>query len=132
MKAPPLAGADRGEAPPVPIPNTEVKLTCGENTWLATARKNSYVPAPAELFKRKKQRRRFLSAGKSASFFFHPSPWKAFLSLSMGTKRVIREDSGLLQYADYEGFAFYGALNEKFLKEEPGRRTESSFMDGDD
>ena len=27
------AGADDGEAPPVPIPNTEVKLTCAENTW---------------------------------------------------------------------------------------------------
>ena len=28
------------EGPPVPIPNTEVKLNCAENTWLATARKN--------------------------------------------------------------------------------------------
>ena len=25
------------EGPPVPIPNTAVKLTCAENTWLATA-----------------------------------------------------------------------------------------------
>ena len=26
-------GADDGEVPPVPIPNTEVKLTCADNTW---------------------------------------------------------------------------------------------------
>ena len=33
-------GADCGEGPPVPIPNTEVKLTCAYDTWLATAREN--------------------------------------------------------------------------------------------
>ena len=33
-------GADCGEGPPVPIPNTAVKLTRAENTWLATARKD--------------------------------------------------------------------------------------------
>ena len=27
--------------PPVPIPNTEVKRCSGENTWLATARKDN-------------------------------------------------------------------------------------------
>ena len=26
-------GVDCGEGPPVPIPNTEVKLACAENTW---------------------------------------------------------------------------------------------------
>ena len=29
------------EGPPVPIPNTEVKLISGDDTWLATARENS-------------------------------------------------------------------------------------------
>ena len=29
-----------GEVPPVLIPNTEVKLTCAENTLLATARED--------------------------------------------------------------------------------------------
>ena len=29
------------EGPPVPIPNTEVKLISGDNTWLATAREDS-------------------------------------------------------------------------------------------
>ena len=33
-----------GEGPPVPIPNTVVKLTCAENTWLATARENRKTP----------------------------------------------------------------------------------------
>ena len=33
-------GADCGEGPPVPIPNTAVKLTRAENTWLATARED--------------------------------------------------------------------------------------------
>ena len=33
-----IVGADNGEGPPVPIPNTVVKLTCADITWLATAR----------------------------------------------------------------------------------------------
>ena len=33
-------GVDYGEGPPVPIPNTEVKLTCAENTLRVTAREN--------------------------------------------------------------------------------------------
>ena len=35
-----VVGADCGEGPPVPIPNTEVKLTCAEDTWRAAAREN--------------------------------------------------------------------------------------------
>ena len=37
-------GVNGGEGPPVPIPNTVVKLTCAENTWLATARENRTMP----------------------------------------------------------------------------------------
>ena len=33
-------GVDCGEGPPVPIPNTEVKLTCAENTWREAARED--------------------------------------------------------------------------------------------
>ena len=33
-------GADGDEGPPVPIPNTEVKLVCVDNTWWATARED--------------------------------------------------------------------------------------------
>ena len=37
----PLAvGIGNDEGPPVPIPNTEVKLIRAENTWLETAREN--------------------------------------------------------------------------------------------
>ena len=35
-----IVGVDYGEGPPVPIPNTEVKLTGADDTWLATARDN--------------------------------------------------------------------------------------------
>ena len=32
------------EGPPVPIPNTEVKLCCGNNTCLETSREDSSLP----------------------------------------------------------------------------------------
>ena len=35
-----MVGVDDGEVPPVPIPNTEVKLTCAEDSSLETAREN--------------------------------------------------------------------------------------------
>ena len=35
-----IVGVDDGEGTPVPIPNTEVKLTRVEDTWLVTAREN--------------------------------------------------------------------------------------------
>ena len=35
-----LVGVNDGEGPPVPIPNTAVKLTRVDNTWLATARED--------------------------------------------------------------------------------------------
>ena len=33
-----VVGADDGEGTPVPIPNTAVKLTGADNTWLEAAR----------------------------------------------------------------------------------------------
>ena len=39
-----IVGADWCEGPPVPIPNTEVKLSGAENTWLVTARKDREMP----------------------------------------------------------------------------------------
>ena len=33
-------GIDCDEGPPVPIPNTEVKLICADNTWRVTARED--------------------------------------------------------------------------------------------
>ena len=35
-----IVGVDDSEGPPVPIPNTEVKLTCAYDTWRAAAREN--------------------------------------------------------------------------------------------
>ena len=37
-------GGNSLEVPPVPIPNTEVKLQYVEDTWLVTARKNRSLP----------------------------------------------------------------------------------------
>ena len=42
-------GVYGGEGPPVPIPNTVVKLTCADNTWLATAREDRTMPTQAGL-----------------------------------------------------------------------------------
>ncbi len=38
-------GDDSGEDPPVPIPNTEVKLSSVDNTWLVTAWKDRVLPS---------------------------------------------------------------------------------------
>ena len=39
-----IVGADGGEGTPVPIPNTAVKLTCADNTWLVAAREDRKAP----------------------------------------------------------------------------------------
>ena len=39
-----IVGVDDVEGPPVPIPNTEVKLNGAEDTWLATAWENRKTP----------------------------------------------------------------------------------------
>ena len=40
-----IVGVDCDEVPPVPIPNTEVKLIGAEDTWLEAARENRLMPA---------------------------------------------------------------------------------------
>ena len=35
-----IVGVDWGEGPPVPIPNTEVKLTSADNTYRVTGRED--------------------------------------------------------------------------------------------
>ena len=37
------------QGPPVPIPNTVVKLLCADNTWLATAREDRSMPTQKRL-----------------------------------------------------------------------------------
>ena len=39
-----IVGVNCYEVPPVPIPNTEVKLIYVEDTWLVTARENRSMP----------------------------------------------------------------------------------------
>ena len=48
MSQPNIVGADCDEGPPVPIPNTEVKLISVEDTWRAAARENRTVPTLKE------------------------------------------------------------------------------------
>ena len=43
-----LVGAYDDEGPPVPIPNTVVKLIRAENTWREAARKDRSAPTPRE------------------------------------------------------------------------------------
>ena len=40
-----IVGVDCDEVPPVPIPNTEVKLIGAEDTWLEAVRENRLMPA---------------------------------------------------------------------------------------
>ena len=40
-----IVGVYYSEDPPVPIPNTVVKLVCAEDTWRAASRKNRSMPA---------------------------------------------------------------------------------------
>ena len=51
--APNIVGVFNGEGPPVPIPNTEVKLTSAENTCLATDREDRSMPTQ-ELWRKSK------------------------------------------------------------------------------
>ena len=46
-----IVGAFNDEGPPVPIPNTEVKLISAEDTCLATDWKNRSVPTQIKGFK---------------------------------------------------------------------------------
>ncbi len=41
------AGVNGNEAPPVPIPNTEVKLIRVDNTWMEASREDKSMPALA-------------------------------------------------------------------------------------
>ena len=51
---PNAVGVFNGEGPPVPIPNTEVKLTSAENTWLEAARENRATPTQTKIRSRKR------------------------------------------------------------------------------
>ena len=41
-----LVGVYDDEGPPVPIPNTVVKLIRAENTWMETSREDRSMPTP--------------------------------------------------------------------------------------
>ena len=45
-----IVGVNDDEDPPVPIPNTVVKLVGAEDTWLETTRENRTMPTYSFLF----------------------------------------------------------------------------------
>ena len=47
----PTVGVDYDEDPPVPIPNTVVKLVRAENTWRAASRENRSMPTQRSSFR---------------------------------------------------------------------------------
>ena len=47
-----VVGVFNGEGPPVPIPNTEVKLTSADNTCLETDREDRSMPTQSRSFER--------------------------------------------------------------------------------
>ena len=53
-------GVFNAEGPPVPIPNTEVKLCSGENTWREAAREDSTMPTLSRVFRLRSRRRNIL------------------------------------------------------------------------
>ena len=55
-----IVGVDGGEGTPVLIPNTAVKLTCADNTWLEAAREDKQMPT-----QKKRRENSFV-----ASFYF--------------------------------------------------------------
>ena len=59
-----ISGGNDGEVPPVPIPNTEVKLSSAESTWLDTAREDKSLPDSYLPLIRKSQGRFFCRFGE--------------------------------------------------------------------
>ena len=50
-----LVSVNYSEGPPVPIPNTEVKLVCAYNTWLDTARDDRSMLTPSRTLYRARE-----------------------------------------------------------------------------
>ena len=68
-----IVGIFNDEGPPVPIPNTEVKLICAEDTWLEAAWKNRSMPTPiskrdVNLFQRYQKNMMFFDKRKQNSW----------------------------------------------------------------
>ena len=61
-----VVGVFNGEGPPVPIPNTEVKLTSAENTCLATDWEDRSMPTQKREFERTLFSLLYLSKAKEA------------------------------------------------------------------
>ena len=56
IRAEPTCGDYSGEVTPVPIPNTEVKLPCADDTWRETAWESRTLPLFGPMVKRLRHR----------------------------------------------------------------------------
>ena len=72
-----------GEGPPVPIPNTEVKLTCADDTCLATGWENRSTPTQPTRRDDESYLRVFLSSSVSGHI-------RVFFPFPMNTRRFPR------------------------------------------
>ena len=83
-----MAGVDDGEVPPVPIPNTEVKLTCAEDSWLETACENRQMPASLENSSLRAERK----ARPAVAFYAPLAQLVAFIASVKGVKTCLPEE----------------------------------------
>ena len=75
--SPDIVGVFNGEGPPVPIPNTEVKLTSADNTCLATDWKDRSTPTQ--------------SRSNERLFFYFMKPFAVFV-VYKGESSLNKED----------------------------------------
>ena len=83
-----MAGVDDGEVPPVPIPNTEVKLTCAEDSWLETACENRQMPASLKT----QPAGRVERPGPQIAFYAPLAQLVAFIASVKGVKTCLPEE----------------------------------------
>ena len=85
-----IVSANGDEDPPVPIPNTEVKLISAENTWLEAARENRAVPTQKELSEKCAFKHIFHLSHLLLTFYLLPitSYFKIYSSLAQSVERA--------------------------------------------
>ena len=95
----PEVGTDYGEGTPVPIPNTEVKLICAEDTWLVTAWNNRWrqhkYSSLAQLVEHAAVNRRVVGSSPTRGAKGRTAERQSFLLFSiLGENRALRKRAG--------------------------------------
>ena len=90
-------GVINAEGPPVPIPNTEVKLCRAENTWLEAAREDRYSPTRTTEVRIRSDLSLFLAV----VFFTTSNDYSAMLEIHVSEFRVhvqLNVNNGILYH----------------------------------